>query len=104
MFLIERYAKTPATLQRQAAEIVDGQQGWTSEPVAVFELQNARLGSNEVGQTVYGHAFLVPPLATDPVLPLRLIVEGRTYDVTFVKKYRNLAGERLGYRMTVAGA
>lgn len=103
MFLIERFAHTPATLHRQTGAIVDGLPVWASEPVSVMEMQNTKLGADETGQVIYGHAFLVPPLAKAPALPLRLTVDGKTYDVTFVKYYRNLAGERLGYRMVVAG-
>ena len=105
MFLIERIAKTPATLQRQSPYIHDGKQSWTSEPVKVFERRNMRLpADSEDGQTQYGHAFLVPPLAVDPVLPLRIIKGDKTFDVTYVKYYQNHRGKNLGYLMTVAGA
>jgi hypothetical protein len=103
MFLIERFAHTPATMHKQTGTVVDGLPVWNSEPVSVMEMQNATLGTDEAGQVVFGHVFLVPPLPVDPVLPLRLTVGGETYDVTHVKYYRNLAGKRLGYRFVVAG-
>lgn len=105
MFLIERVAKTPATLQRKTAAIVDGQQEWgPGESVKVFGMKNTRLGTDGAGQQIFGDVFYIPPLATDPALPLRLTVKGRVYDVTFVKYYQDHRGKRLDYRLTVAGA
>jgi len=105
MFLIERVAKTPATLQRQTSTIVDGKPTWgPGEAVKVFCMKNAKLGETATGQQIFGDAFYLPPLSEDPVLPLRLTVRGRTYDVTFIKYYQDIRGDRKGYRLTVAGA
>ena len=104
MFLIERYAKTPAKLFQKSRYIHDGKQAWVSQDVLVFENENSRLGQAESGRVQYGHVFFVPPLSADPVLPAQIECNGINHDVVEIKQYKCLAGKRMGYRLKVAGA
>jgi hypothetical protein len=104
MFLIERIAKTDATLLQQSPYIHDGFQEWRGVACRVFEMKNHVLGRDETGRLVFAHVFLVAPLPVDPELPARINVGGKVYDVTSIKPHQDHTGKRLGYRLTVAGA
>ena len=104
MFLIERIAKTEASLLQQSPNIHDGFQEWQATTCRVFEMKNHLLGRDETGRLVYAHVFLVAPLPNDPQLPARISVGGVEYDVTGIKYYQDHTGKRLGYRLAVAGA
>ena len=104
MFLIERFAKTPAKLMQKSAYIHDGKQDWISQDVRVLENRNKRLGLDEAGQETFGHVFFVPPLTADPVLPAMIEVDGKRYDVVEIKYYHFINGDKTGYRLKVAGA
>lgn len=103
MFLIERFAKTPAKLMQKSPYIHDGKQAWISQDVKVFENKNSRLGLDESGRQIYGHVFFVPPLNADPVLPAMIEVNGVKHDVVEIKYYQCIRGKRMGYRLKVAG-
>jgi len=99
--LIERIAKTAAVLKQPTGTITDGKEQFTTVNCLVFGLESVRHGFDEYGRIHYGKVFLVAPLASTPVLPGTITVDGTEYTMSHVKLYRNMSGVLYGYRISV---
>lgn len=100
--LIERIAQTPAVLKQPTGSIVDGKVQYRTVSCIVFGLESVQQGFDEYGRVRYGKVFLVAPLATTPVLPGTITVNGEEYTMSDILIYRNLRGVLYGYRISVA--
>lgn len=101
--LIERIAKTLAVLEQPTGQFLDGVPQMAYITCMVFELGKTRQVFNEFGEVRTEKVFLVAPLAQAPVLPGRITVGGKTYELASVKEYHDMSGTLWGYRVTVAG-
>lgn len=101
--LIERVAKTAAVLKQPTGTVSDGVVQYSTVDCLVRGFENAAQGFDEYGRVRYGRVFLVAPLASTPVLPGTITVDGVEYEIASVKPYRNLRGVLMGYRIAVAG-
>jgi hypothetical protein len=102
--MIEKKAKTPITIKQPTGSFTDGKPEYSEVPGMAMFFDFSQRDLNYFGSIKNGKIFLVAPLATDPILPGKIIFNNKEYDLKAIKTYRNTKSEVLGYRCAVAGA
>ena len=97
--IVEKIAKTPATLYQPTGKIVDGKPELHPVPCLAFVMGGEQSQLVQIGSTIRQKTILLAPLATEPVLPAKLTIEGVKYDVASVKTVRNMSGVVVGHKL-----
>lgn len=102
MELIERIARTGATLSQPTGSFSDGAATMAAHACKVCGYGEDSTTHSETGQVVRQRTFLVAPLGFEPLLPAALTVGGVAYNVAAVKTFRDMHGNVVAHRVTVA--
>jgi hypothetical protein len=100
--IIEKNAYLQLIL-KQAGDVSDGKYSWIDTECSGMVLDMQSNDFNQFGTLQDGKVFLLAPLKFEPLLPAKIVCDGKEYDIKGLKTLRNIRGVVLGHRLVAAG-